>query len=273
MKQLSKLVLLLMCLSVTSIILATPPNPPAGFKWEVVDALTDEFNGNSLDTNKWFGYNPDWVGRPPGMFKEAQVSVSEGFLRLKNKKVASKNRRVWVNTGCVVSKKFIYARGMYSECRLKAAKDGTVTGFWFSKPNHAEIDVQEAVGFPANGNNNLTTKQRMNTHYIPRGYKYDEHVGANRNVTHVGDNFHVYGAWWKDSRNVYFYNEGNKNTPVAKVKTKGPFTKGLRLRMNTETQNWIGDPAVKRLKNNKLNTTLIDYVRTWKLVPVSGGKN
>ncbi len=274
MKQLTKLRLLLMCSGVTLTALAAPPNPPAGFKWEVVNALTDEFNSGELDTNKWHDFNPDWVGRPPGMFEPAQVSVKGGYLRLKNSKVAETSERIYIHTGIVVSKKFQYAIGMYSECKLKAATDGTVTGFWFSKPRHAEIDVQEAIGFPLNGQTNLTTVQRTNTHYIPMGYGEENgeiQVKKNSPTVDVGENFITYGVWWKDDRNIHFYNDTSRNTPVVETVTGGPFTDPLRLRMDTEVQNWLGAPPAWRLNDNRRNTSLIDFVRTWKLVPVSSG--
>lgn len=77
------------CLLVFSTIsIAQPPTPPSGYQWEVVPSLTDEFNDNTIDGNKWLKYNPSWVGRDPGRFKQAQVSEDDGFLQLKNRKIA-----------------------------------------------------------------------------------------------------------------------------------------------------------------------------------------
>ena len=31
--------------------------------WATFDAMTDEFDGNTLDESKWYPYNPGWDGR------------------------------------------------------------------------------------------------------------------------------------------------------------------------------------------------------------------
>ncbi|MEO0794461.1 MAG: family 16 glycosylhydrolase [Verrucomicrobiota bacterium] len=247
---------------------AGPPPAPAGYQWEPVWALTDEFNDNSINGNKWLKYNPKWVGRSPGRFKESQVSESGGYLRLKNTKVADTSQEVWVHTGFLASKTHNFVAGYYSECRLMAAKDGTVTGFWMSGTG-TEIDVQEAVGFPANGNNNLPFRMRMNTHSTVNGDWATDIATPRDHIisTAVGDAFHTYGVWWKDNRNINFYYNGNYVTSVVSGR---PFNVPMQLNINTETQNWIGDPTPWRLNNNNLNTTLVDFVRTWKLVPVGG---
>lgn len=257
--------ILLMLLMISMNLFADPPTAPAGFRWEVVEALTDEFNDNTINTNKWIKTNPFWIGRAPGLFKEAQVTEGGGNLRLKNTKVAETSAARWVHTGFLASKSnTVFLEGMYSESRLKCARDGTVTGFWMSQTNSSskqEIDVQEGIGWPANGNNNLTTRMRMNTHtktnlVTPK----TEPTGAG-----VGDQYFVYGVWWKDKRNLEMYLGNNK---VATHKPQEDFTGGMQLNLNTELQTWLGPPSVAHLNNNNRNTTLVDYVRTWRLVPV-----
>ena len=248
-----------------NLVIGQPPTAPNGYKWEVVSSLTDEFNDDTVDVSKWYKYNPSWVGRDPGRFKEGQVSESGGFLRLKNKKVAETSETVWVHTGFLASKQKSFVPGMYSECRLKAAKDGTVTGFWMSHPGHSEIDVQEAVGFSPNGNATYPNLMRMNTHYHPNGWDSDIITPKNSTIGSVGDKHHVYSTWFKDERNLTFYHEG---TEVANVTTGGSFDRGMQININTECQTWIGDPIPVRLNDNTLNETEVDYVRTWKLVSI-----
>ncbi len=245
---------------------AGPPPAPAGYKWEVVSNLTDEFNDGWVDTGKWYKYNPYWIGRAPGLFNESQVTESGGYLRLKNTKFADTSQQYWVYTGFLASKnKESFYAGMYSECKMKCARDGTVTGFWMSKPQSGgkqEIDVQEGVGWPANGNWNLTKQMRMNTHsysglVTPKNYW----IGSG-----VGDAYHTYGVWWRDKRNITMYYGGGSGTSTS-FSMSEDFTGGMQLNINTETQDWIGDPNVSFLADNSRNETLVDYVRTWKLVP------
>jgi len=260
-----KTLLFFALLLIAKLAFGQPPTAPDGYKWEVVPSLTDEFNDDTVDDSKWYKYNPSWVGRSPGRFKPAQVTESGGFLRLENIKVADTSEVVWVHNGFLASKQKSFVPGMYSECRLKAAKDGTVTGFWMSHPGHSEIDVQEAVGFSPNGNTTYPNLMRMNTHYYPNGWATDITTPKNATIGSVGDTHHVYATWWKDERNLTFYHEG---TQVAAVVTGGPFDRGMQINIDTECQTWIGDPIPARLNDTALNTTEVDYVRTWKLVSI-----
>ncbi len=243
---------------------ADPPPAPEGWQWQKVESLTDEFDDDQVDEAKWWKKNPYWVGRAPGLFKEAQVTEGGGFLRLKNSQAAPTTEKHWVHTGFLASKgRTAVTPGMYIETRMKCAKDGTVAGFWFSQPGGPqEIDVQEGVGFPANGDKKLTMAMRMNTHYVVN--KVDKKTPQNHALeAGVGDAFHTHGVWWKDKDIAIMYCNGKE---AAVHEFGGEFTGGMQLNLNTETQDWIGDPSPERLKDDKLNTTLFDYVRTWVLV-------
>ncbi|WP_200831889.1 hypothetical protein [Aquimarina sp. AU474] len=61
--------ILFFCIAITHVKSQTP-TPPNGKKWAKVNELSDEFNGNSLDGNKWVKSSRDWIGRPPRLFKE-----------------------------------------------------------------------------------------------------------------------------------------------------------------------------------------------------------
>ena len=50
--------------------------------WIFDPSVSDEFDGASLDTNKWYNYAPGWSGRPPSQFDPSAVSVSNGNLVL-----------------------------------------------------------------------------------------------------------------------------------------------------------------------------------------------
>jgi hypothetical protein len=54
----------------------TLPTAPSGYEWVANPALTDEFNGNALDTSKWRTTHPYWSGRLPSQFDPANVQVS-----------------------------------------------------------------------------------------------------------------------------------------------------------------------------------------------------
>jgi hypothetical protein len=62
---------------------AAPPPAPAGFEWAPNDKFTDEFNGASLDSDKWLDHFPSWKGRPPAKFLPSGVAVANGCLELR----------------------------------------------------------------------------------------------------------------------------------------------------------------------------------------------
>jgi len=63
---------------------------PNNKKWVKVENLSDEFNGNSLNSNKWLNTDYSWwKGRVPGLFKKNSVSVGNGKLRITNSKLSS----------------------------------------------------------------------------------------------------------------------------------------------------------------------------------------
>jgi len=49
------------------------PTPPNGKKWEKIDAVSDEFNGSSLNGNKWAINDPQWEGRKPARFESSSI--------------------------------------------------------------------------------------------------------------------------------------------------------------------------------------------------------
>lgn len=86
----------------------TPPAAPAGFHWQAVPELSDEFDGSELDPGKWLPYQPYWKGRQPSQFEPKNVAVSGGNLLLRSTpkvadlaEVKNPESDVWVNSACV----------------------------------------------------------------------------------------------------------------------------------------------------------------------------
>jgi len=249
----------------------------------VVPKLTDEFNDNTVDPNKWtkWAANTNWTGRKPSEFKPAQSTEGGGFLRLKSKRVAPyDNGSRWIHAAYVESNDPLFTTGMYSECRLKASREGMVTGFWmFHAPGNYgnEIDVTEAVGYaPDPSDSYLETLMRINSHNFIKGpppnYEWlnDCDTKHTRPTGKVGENFYTYGVWRKNKRDMSFYFNGEW---VVNKSSCRDMNANLHVIMDSELQNWIGTPPDWALNDNNRNTTYVDFVRTWKLVPDNGGTN
>lgn len=261
-------IILIACLFFTVEVMADPPTPPAGYKWVLIEELTDEFNDGIVDTIKWHNNNPHWKGRAPGLFKKSQVSEKDGLLVLRNKMVRDTSARHWIHTGFLASKSnSIFTIGMYSECRMKTASDGTVAGFWMKAAGRSkdEIDVMEGIGWSPKGNQEITKKMRMNVHTKTNQVNPTDYILPGG----VGDRFYIYGVWRKDKRNIIMYSENKK---VANFVPQEDMTIEMQLNINTECQTWLGAPNPEYVKDNTKNATYVDYVRTWKLVADNSGE-
>lgn len=296
---------------------AEPPHAPAGYRWVVNEAFSDEFDGDALDGVKWHDHNPQWEGRPPGKFMPSSVSVGGGHLRIKSTPLDPPTERFNVACGAVQSKATNAHFGYY-ECRMKASSVRTSSTFWLTggeaKPCRygklrLEIDIQESIG-DAQRWPSFATDIHYNTHLKlspnhrgeallrrrakenPLPLKKQRELakmgpaerlkalarieekrqtlvkgGSKRLRSPVDAEFHTYGCWWVDANTLMFYADGEH---VATVEPDTdfdpePFDHPMRMNLVCETYSWESEPTVEQLTDGSLNTTLYDYVRSFRL--------
>lgn len=271
----------MLCLLITCLALpvqAGPPPAPEGFEWVANPDYTDEFDGRSLDTDKWHDHHPRWRGRPPAKFMPGNVSVRGGHLRLTNGMLDQPDGEFTIGGAAVVSKK-TEARFGYYECRLKASSISMSSTFWMSNGGHhypgigrisQELDILETVGGPKR-NPSFAAHMNSNTHVWHNGESRSAGSKA-RLPTRSNEDFHTYGAWWVDANTVHFY-LNNTHVGTVEVDTSlipRPFEHPMHINMVTETYNWETPPAPDEVNDPARNTTLIDWVRAYTLEP-SGG--
>lgn len=253
------------------------PPLPAGSRWEPISAISDEFNAKALDTSKWQPIHPYWSGRPPSRFDPANVSVSGGNLRLAAttdvtdlSEVEDPMKDEWVKASCVTSLKRLAISGAYYECRFKASKLSMTSSFWL-QGGGGEIDIVEQLGAPLK-NPDQAKRMLMNTHLFKNvdGKKTDSATPAHFTMP-VGsaDTYHTYGVWWRDKNHAWFYYNGER---VAEIKFAGPFKDPMFMFLDTEVFTWAGLPDIKSLNDPSKNTMLVDWVRSWKMVPETQAK-
>ncbi|WP_025761205.1 hypothetical protein [Dyadobacter tibetensis] len=277
---------------------AQPPAPPAGKRWVLNEAFSDEFNGASLDTTKWLDHHPSWRGRPPGLFLPSQVSVADGYLQLKGGKMmrdsiitsASGEKLLFnIASGIVVSKSNDAYFGYY-ECRFKAAKTTMSSTFWLSTsgntdgPNDCkdkyglELDIQECIGREGNFDGKWFAKgMHSNGHFWYTDCQGIRHDYRSPEVRFPSDklesaDFNIYGGWWRDESSASFYY--NQSDPkhmhfYDKVKTK-PFDQPMTMRLASETYPapWIALPTDEELADSTKNICYYDWVRSYYLVDI-----
>ena len=244
------------------------PAAPAGYQWQTVPELSDEFDGKELDAAKWLPYQPYWQGREPSRFEPKNVMVSGGNLLLRSTpkvadlaEVKNPEADVWVNSACVSSKQAVASYGYY-ETRMNASRLSMTSSFWF-QGKYSEIDVVEQLGASVK-NPELDRFMMMNTHYFKPSWDEDKATPQRWKMPGgAADEFHVYGVWWKDKDTVWLYHNGDR---VAELKTGGGFLEPMYMFFDTEVFIWDGLPTLESLKDPARNTMRVDWVRAWKLV-------
>lgn len=235
-------------------------------KWVKVESLSDEFNEDQLDDDKWIPRHTFWAGREPSQFKEDNVSVKDGFLKLKSTVANYEKNGNWVHSACVSSKTTAMKRGYYSEARIKCPELSMTGAYWFQGA-YSEIDVIENFGAPTGEKyQGHETHYKSNLHYFKDGWKNDKSTPWEAPIVlpPCHEAFHVYGVWWKDENTVIFYLNGKE---VHTSKTGGAFLEDMYMYFDMETFNWgVGLPTIESLDDPNKNTQYVDYVRTYKLV-------
>lgn len=255
---------------------ATPPEPPAGFRWVVNHTFTDEFSGSELDASKWHDHNPSWIGRPPGKFMPSSVSVDGGFLNLQVTPLDPPQGEFSIAAGTIQSKSKEAHFGYY-ECRMKASKLTTSSNIWMVGDGMeipgGKLGFELIIQFTIGGSDEHASYMKSNAMVAFRsdgeGARNEKAKQTDRLKlrSEVSDEFHTYGCWWVDANTIKFYVDG-EYAYTLKPSTKfdeHPFRHPLSFNLVCEAFDWQPLPSVSDLNNPKLNTAYFDYVRAYTL--------
>lgn len=231
--------------------------PPPGSKWKPIPELSDEFEGNKLDSTKWHDHNPGWKGREPGYFSPKNVALRDGKLCLTSRVVALENlpKGYHTFTTAAVKSKALVKYG-YFEINCRPMKSKASSAFWFysnTAEEWTEIDVFEICGVGDRWKNTYN----MNAHvfHTPTEKLHFDRPGKWKAPFNFADGFHVYALewnkdvikWWVDGRVVHEM----KNTH---------WHQALHMNFDSETfPEWFGLPDKASLPA----TFSIDYIRSW----------
>ncbi|HVP83437.1 MAG TPA: family 16 glycosylhydrolase [Rhizomicrobium sp.] len=245
---------------------ASPPSAPEGLRWQITEPLSDGFSGPNLDRSKWLDTNPKWPGRLPSLFTAGNVSVRGGFLHLTTTTFQQDSRgsqpAFWIAAATIRSRDQSAFYGYY-EARLRASDLATTSSFWL-KGTFSEIDITEAVG-ASNKRHEMANRMHASSHYLSNGGKIDQVTTAMIPTLSSVTDWHTYGVWWKDARTLWFYLD---NKIVSEQTTKGDFTEPMFLYFDTEAvEDTDGLPDEQALRDPHRNAMLVDWVRSYKLVP------
>lgn len=254
-----------------------------GGHWTLVESVSDEFNGTSLNLNKWNNlgldgnYHGEWKGRAPSQYNPTNVSVANGFLTIQSRwqpdfhfsdakfNGASYGKPAPVTTAAIVSKaKFKYG---YLEMRCKAASGPVSSSFWTTGVG-GEIDVFEHFG---NNPNNPNSAFRYHTSFHDwrkgsssfgkRIWENDHRLGFK-----VADDFHTYGLEWSPDRlTIYVDGRAIRSVTRRELGNKWVATNEQKVWIDSETFDWeIGPADLKASDFTDKSKFVVDYCRVWQ---------
>lgn len=245
---------ILVCSAVT--LMADPP-AGSGDGWQPIPELTDEFEGTTLDSAKWWNYNPGWLGRQPGYFSPDNVTVSDGKLHLTARLEDLPNLPAGYHTytTAAVKGKTLVKYG-YFEIRCRPMKSKASSAFWFYRDTPqewTEIDVFEVCG--AGGSWNNTYNMNVHVFHSPTVSNHLDNSQTWRPPFVMADEYHVYALeWTKDV--VRWRVDGTVVRELPNTHWHQP----LHMNFDSETfPDWFGLPDHTTLPS----TFSIDYVRSW----------
>ncbi|MBQ9874315.1 MAG: family 16 glycosylhydrolase [Thermoguttaceae bacterium] len=260
------------------------PECPLGDGYEFVPELSDEFNSDSLDSSKWWDFNPAWRGRKPALFSRRNVEVSDGALRLtaslmKPEEVDVENAargydKYWK---AIVKSKTKGCYGYY-EARCKSMRACVCNAFWLYDPFSdrpdikyvegefsEEIDILEYCGKPNDKGFErvyYATIHRYATPYLEsivnkKKFKTPNYAYKEKMDFDFGADYHTFGlAWTPDA--LRWYVDGRE----VFARENDFFRRPLHIMLDCEIMSdWFGEPNPEDLPA----TFSIDYVRVWRL--------
>jgi len=247
--------------------------------------FSDEFNGSSLDNDKWEPC-PEWDRQGRSSWRDDMVSVSGGFLRLKfihdpELGRARAGRRPaaagWIRAGAVRTQTknghAIFTNGFgYYEARIKfPVVSGTWGAFWLMSPTQwiteyegkdgTEIDIIESI-------KNHEGQYNSAIHW--NGYG-DKHKGVGSEIRQRDNpapdiniydgEFHTFALDWSPSEYI-FYIDGQVFWRVdggALFKNSGINQNPNYIKLSVESAEWAGNIP----EDFKEAEMLVDYVRVY----------
>ncbi len=258
---------------------------PAGAAWELVESMSDDFDGDTLDLTKWqsdpLANGWVWEGRPPALFKASNVTLRDGMMAVTVGKLDEPvvhGERRYTHQGAIVRSLQPGQPGWYFECRMKANATVMSSTFWLMSKEadpdalkKLETDIQECVGRTTELTQPWAKRwdQVFHSNLIHRTNRHNrkavQQQRGEETATRNCERFYVYGAWWKSPDEVQFFLDGKLaytlQPPVA-------WDVPAFIQMAVETYAWNPIPPDGGLVESgtwEQRTTLYDWVRTWRL--------
>ncbi|MBZ9781543.1 family 16 glycosylhydrolase [Pseudomonas sp. REP124] len=249
----------------------TNPNLPLSDQanvgqWRPDPRFTDDFNGNTLDPERWHVNNAtgtDSLGRKPALFLPENATVSDGYLNIVFRKQTLPEKYVRLGYKDYSSAMVrTIERGDYGyyEARAKPMNSAGSSAFWLAwtglADNATEIDIFEIGG---------KTKDAK----FDRMYNMNAHVWATPTSTahlaegstwispwRFAEDFHVYGLDWQRDT-LRWYVDG----VLVREAKNSHFFFPMQIVFDSEAMwDWFGVVDDADLPS----TFSVDYIKVWR---------
>ncbi len=239
---------------------------------------SDEFDGNTLDTNKW--QIIDGMSNYGAIYNKHAVSVKDGCLALNSKNYGTTeelikavgwdqyqqqklDERVTWSSGRVESKnKFSFQFGRVAVRAKPNDSQGIWPAIWMlcqDETGHDEIDILEYLG--QESWNAYTTN-----HFGILGKNKKSHGIPTHNYEAWCQDFHVFEVEW-DPDCITFFIDGNKvhSTTWGKLDRDGMHTRPMFVILETQVGGgWVKEVDYTRQETKQDSDFLIDWVRVYQ---------
>ena len=253
---------------------------PAGQEWVPVAELSDEFDSETIDEDKWqtepSGGGWRWIGRAPGLFRAENVALADGKMKVTVGPLSeplSIRGKQFLYQGAIVRSKHPGKVGWYFETRMKANATEMSSTFWLVsrvRGRKQELDIQECIGrmSPQAADWVHNWDQIFHSNLIRTQSDMPGKVQIQDSVqlpTKNHERFYVYAAWWKSPEEVQFFLDGEY---AYSLKPDVSWDLLAFIQMAIETYDWNPVPAGGGLVasgTREQRTTQYDWVRVWQL--------
>ncbi|REE00200.1 T9SS type A sorting domain-containing protein [Marinoscillum furvescens] len=305
--------LLVSCFALLMILVAIPgvsqpPAPPAGKVWIKIPAMSDEFDANSPDTEKWrvFDKGDSW-DRTSAFDKRIHEVVHDPktnnyFLTMNpmwyyEDEQFTKGDRTYLFAGGGMDTRALATYG-YFEVRLKASNFPMGSGVFMNSRKtssdicdekyHTELDIIENMSYDGPGANTtgFNFHQNVNSHAKPFKSEGGNCVSLPYESTKSGVksqplegplDFNTVGMWWKNANEAEFYLNGRAFGTITPTRN---FNLPMPVIIVMETYTWgsdennAGNPKPEaymfedEFRTKEQRAVTYDWVRSWQLVDV-----
>jgi len=235
-------------------------------RWVLDSALSDDFNGDTLDLDRWHVNNAignESLGRKPALYRPENAYLGNGNLNIDFRKAVLPEKYVRLGykdyTSAMVrtNQRSFYG---YYEARAKPMNSAGSSAFWLAwtglADNATEIDIFEIGGKTKDGA--MDRMYNMNAHVwaTPQSNEHLANGSTWRTPWRLAGTFHVYGFDWQPDT-LRWYVDGvlvreSKNTHWH-----------FPMEVNFDSEafwNWFGVVDDADLPS----TFRVDYFKVWR---------